>query len=150
MGPPASMVGSLPAGNGTLGGVTSQLAGKTKLTASAELGGALKQVQQAFSAFQVARNQFVNSLSVRRAGPAGACLPYCTIGKPRESWLRANAAQVFLDKQDEHNVTLEALMKNDVMAVLCCPLAQDSVPGEGHGTLRAIDVTCIQEGSEKG
>ena len=26
-------------------------------------------------------------------------------------------------------MTLEALMKNDVMAVLCCPLAQDPVAG---------------------
>jgi hypothetical protein len=38
--------------------------------------------------------------------------------------------QGFLEKKDSGNVTLEALMKNDVMAVLCCPLAQDAVPGK--------------------
>ena len=35
------------------------------LTAVAEVGGSLKQVQAAFQAYQVARNTFVNSLSVR-------------------------------------------------------------------------------------
>lgn len=40
-------------------------------------------------------------------------------------------AQGFLDVRDGSSalMTLEALMKNDVMAVLCCPLAQDPVPG---------------------
>lgn len=38
--------------------------------------------------------------------------------------------QGFLAKEDAQHVTLEALMKNDVMAVLCCPLAQDCIPGE--------------------
>lgn len=65
----------------------------------AEVGGTLKQVEQAFSAYQVARNQFVNALSG------------------------------FLERKDPNNVKLEALMKNDVMAVLCCPVVQDPVPG---------------------
>jgi hypothetical protein len=29
----------------------------------------------------------------------------------------------------DNNVTLEALMKSDILAVLCCPLAHDPVPG---------------------
>ena len=36
----------------------------SNLSAVAEVGGSLKQVQQAFQAYQVARNLFVNSLSV--------------------------------------------------------------------------------------
>jgi hypothetical protein len=43
------------------------------ITQAAEIGGSLKQVQQAFSAFQIARNQFVNALSVREAGQAETC-----------------------------------------------------------------------------
>lgn len=38
---------------------------KASLTSVAEVAGVLKQVHQAFTAYQVARNQFVNSLSVR-------------------------------------------------------------------------------------
>ncbi|MEW5299415.1 MAG: hypothetical protein WDW36_002433 [Sanguina aurantia] len=72
---------------------------KATLTSVAEVAGVLKQVHQAFTAYQVARNQFVNSLSG------------------------------FMDRLDANNVTLVALMTSDVMAVLCCPLAQDPVPG---------------------
>ncbi|GIL46886.1 hypothetical protein Vafri_3746 [Volvox africanus] len=71
----------------------------SKLTSVAEVAGILKQVDQAFTAYQVARNTFVTAL------------------------------QGFLDRLDSQNVMLEALMKNDVLATLCCPLAQDSVPG---------------------
>lgn len=39
----------------------------SNLSAVAEVGGSLKQVQQAFQAYQVARNMFVNSLSVSQA-----------------------------------------------------------------------------------
>lgn len=45
-----------------------------------------------------------------------------------------------MDRLDANNVTLVALMTSDVMAVLCCPLAQDPVPGEGDGRLHA---TCM-------
>ncbi|GLC43091.1 hypothetical protein PLESTB_000864100 [Pleodorina starrii] len=71
----------------------------SKLTSVAEVAGILKQVDQAFTAYHVARNTFVTTL------------------------------QGFLDRLDSQNVMLEALMKNDVLAVLCCPLAQDPVPG---------------------
>mmetsp|Transcript_12311 Transcript_12311/g.26576 ORF Transcript_12311/g.26576 Transcript_12311/m.26576 type:complete len:521 (-) Transcript_12311:277-1839(-) len=79
-----------------------------QLTKVAEVGGSLKQVQQAFQAFQVARTQFIHALGG------------------------------FLDKKDPTKVTLEALMKNDVMAVLCCPLAQDPVPG-----IQASALSCL-------
>ncbi|KXZ52706.1 hypothetical protein GPECTOR_8g101 [Gonium pectorale] len=71
----------------------------SKLTSVAEVAGILKQVDQAFTSYQVARNTFVNTL------------------------------QGFLERLDSQNVMLEALMKKDVLATLCCPLAQDPVPG---------------------
>ncbi|GAX72596.1 hypothetical protein CEUSTIGMA_g52.t1 [Chlamydomonas eustigma] len=80
----------------------------SNLTAVAEVGGSLKQVQQAFQAYQVARNQFVNSISG------------------------------FLERKDTGNVIMEALMKNDVMAVLCCPLAQDPIPG-----IQSLSLSCL-------
>jgi hypothetical protein len=43
-----------------------------------------------------------------------------------------------LEKKDPGNVTLEALMKNDVMAVICCPLAQDPVPG-----VQSMALSCL-------
>lgn len=49
-----------------------------------------------------------------------------------------------MGRLDANNVTLEALMTSDVMAVLCCPLAQDPIPGEGDGQLHA---TCMLEPS---
>ena len=44
-------------------------------------------------------------------------------------WSRLRCApsycmQGFLDKKDPGSIVMEALMKNDVMAALCCPLAQ--------------------------
>ena len=44
-------------------------------------------------------------------------------------------SQVFLDKKDPSSVVMEALMKNDVMAVLCCPLAQVTW-GQAHAPMR--------------
>ncbi|KAG2453568.1 hypothetical protein HYH02_001787 [Chlamydomonas schloesseri] len=79
-----------------------------QLTAVAEVAGILKQVDQAFTAFQVARNTFVNVL-------AG-----------------------FLERLDDKNVMLEALMKKDVLATLCCPLAQDPVPGIQASALQSL------------
>jgi hypothetical protein len=78
-----------------------------KLASVAEVAGTLKQVEAAFTAYSVARNTFINSLSG------------------------------FLERLDPQNVMLEALMKKDVLAVLCCPLAQDPVPGECVRFLRA-------------
>eukprot|EP00798_Chlamydomonas_sp_ICE-L_P023988 gene23988-9564_t len=80
------------------------------LSKVAEVGGSLKQVQQAFQAFQVARNQFINQISG------------------------------FLKTKDPNAVTMEALMKNDIMAVLCCPLAQDSVAG-----IQAAALGCLSK-----
>lgn len=80
----------------------------SKIATVAETSGILKQVDQAFTAFQVARNAFVNTL------------------------------QGFLERLDPQNVMLEALMKKDVMAVLCCPLAQDSVPGVQASALQSL------------
>jgi hypothetical protein len=38
-------------------------------------------------------------------------------------------AQELLSREDQESSALEALMMNDVMAVLCCPLVQDPVAG---------------------
>lgn len=46
--------------------------------------------------------------------------------------------QGFLDRKDPDNVTLEALMRNDVLAVLCCPLAQDPAAG-----VQALSLSCL-------
>lgn len=80
----------------------------SKLTSVAEVAGTLKQVDQAFTAFQVARNTFANTL------------------------------QGFLDRLDPQNIMLEALIKRDAMAVLCCPLAQDPVPGIQASALQSL------------
>ena len=57
---------------GSTGGSANGTQKKNTLSAVAEVGGSLKQVEQAFSAYQVARNQFVNQLTVRGArGAAG-------------------------------------------------------------------------------
>lgn len=45
--------------------------------------------------------------------------------------------QEFLQKDDD-NVTLEAMMKCDVMAVLCCPLVHDAVPGIHSNALKCL------------
>ncbi len=58
----ASRQDGMPSATMTSSGSLPQ--GSNKLTSVAESAGTLKQVQQAFSAFQIARNQFVNSLSV--------------------------------------------------------------------------------------
>eukprot|EP00983_Pelagomonas_calceolata_P068834 1150102-Pelagomonas_calceolata.AAC.5 len=74
--------------------------------------GTLKQITQAFRAYQVARNEFVNSLTG------------------------------FLDIEDEDSAILEALMKNDVMAVLCCPLSQDPVAGS-RACIQSLSLQCL-------
>ncbi|KAF5832981.1 flagellar associated protein [Dunaliella salina] len=81
---------------------------KASTTSSKGSLGTLKQITQAFRAYQVARNEFINSLTG------------------------------FLEIEDDDSATLEALMKNDVMAVLCCPLSQDPVAGIQSLTLQCL------------
>jgi len=64
-------------------------------------------------------------------------------------------SQGFLDKKDPGNVVMEALMKNDVMAVLCCPLAQVRYHActlalwlttcPGGGMTAAIECNCLHD-----
>ena len=50
---------------GHLGSPMAGSTAKKQTSAAAEVAGALKQVQQAFTSFHIARNEFVNQLSVR-------------------------------------------------------------------------------------
>eukprot|EP00955_Chlamydomonas_euryale_P038258 351043-Chlamydomonas_euryale.AAC.2 len=54
--------------------------------------------------------------------------------------MSSSLPQTFLDKKDPQNITLEALMKNDVMGVLCCPLASDPVPG-----VQSLSLSCLSK-----
>jgi hypothetical protein len=46
-------------------------------------------------------------------------------------------SQTLLDK-DDANLTLECMVKNDVLAVLCCPLVQDAAPG-----VQSMALSCL-------
>lgn len=56
--------------------------------------------------------------------------------RPRRPRHRRCTPQGFLERLDDQNVMLEALMKKDVLATLCCPLAQDPVPGAAGARTR--------------
>lgn len=66
----------------------------------------------------------------------GACMCPTTLACVR-------SVQGLLDKADPQNITLEALMKNDVMSVLCCPLAADPVPG-----VQSMSLSCLSKLAE--
>jgi hypothetical protein len=46
--------------------------------------------------------------------------------------------QGFLEKKDEGNVALQAMLKNDVLAVLCCPLTSDPSSGVAANALGCL------------
>lgn len=69
------------------------------LTAIAAEAGITKQVHQAFQSYQVARNHFINTL------------------------------HGLLNTKDDDNIALQAMLKSDVLAVLCCPLTADPSSG---------------------
>ncbi len=73
-----------------------------------------------------------SSTRYRQEGGAWLHIPLACGHSIATCCLRFPALQGFLERLDPQNVMLEALMKKDVMAVLCCPLAQDSVPGALH------------------
>jgi len=53
--------------------------------------------------------------------------------------------QAFLQAPDDQKVTLEALVGEDVLAVLCCPLIQDASPGVQCSSLKSLASLCASE-----
>eukprot|EP00201_Polytomella_parva_P020233 CAMPEP_0175044402 /NCGR_PEP_ID=MMETSP0052_2-20121109/3780_1 /TAXON_ID=51329 ORGANISM="Polytomella parva, Strain SAG 63-3" /NCGR_SAMPLE_ID=MMETSP0052_2 /ASSEMBLY_ACC=CAM_ASM_000194 /LENGTH=403 /DNA_ID=CAMNT_0016307683 /DNA_START=14 /DNA_END=1222 /DNA_ORIENTATION=- len=72
------------------------------------ISGTLKQIKQAFTAYQVAKATFLTSLSE------------------------------FVSHLDPENLMLEELAKQDVIGILCCPLVSDVVPGSQASALQSL------------